>query len=106
MHELPVAVQASYVSRAPMNKRLVTPAQSDPPVPSCAVCGQAQMHLTIDTARPLSDLVTQVRPSFGCSLILIVHRRAYSGRGSIATPGYDADQLAADGWHNLHRPIW
>ena len=55
-------MQASYISRAPMNKRLVTPVQPDPPVPSCAVCGQAQMHLTIDTGRPLSALVSQVCP--------------------------------------------
>ena len=60
--------QTSYINRAPMNKRMITPTQPDPPEASCVVCGRAQMHLTINTQRPLADLVSQVsllRP--GCT---------------------------------------
>ena len=53
-------VQTSYINRAPMNKRMITPTQPDPPEAACVVCGRAHMHLTIDTKRPLSVLVSQV----------------------------------------------
>jgi len=60
--------QNTFLQQHVSVKRLVQPIATWPPSKGCAVCGTAQLHLTINTATtPLGALVDQVTPDMELS---------------------------------------
>ena len=58
----PVSVQASFLMQRPVGGRfLIQPLQPPEPNPECMVCGTAQLHLTLDTAKmTLAHFISKV----------------------------------------------